>query len=507
MTSKKNISDTQKPPQYYMQMAIEEMYQTKMEPREDGKVLPRVGAVLVFPNGDVTKAHRGELRDGDHAEFTLIERKLFDKSLQDCTLYTTLEPCASRNNPKVPCCKRVVNARIKTVYVGIEDPDPTVDGHGIRFMEENRVVVKMFDREFQEEIEKANSGFIQQARERKVYQSTQKTPITETVFLTADFNDFSEEALQFFIKSTIIALESGSKDFREYLSSLKLIVWNAEQKGYSPSGNGLLLFGSNIRMKFPQAAVMISLFTSSGEERAETFDQPLVLLPNAIENWLGKNLQKSVDTSTKFARKSKYEFPVEILREVIINAIIHRDYSIEGAKSQVEIDDEKIIVKSPGAPHPSITIEQMNSFKAPTISRNPIISYIFNLVKFAEERGRGMKLFKSLLFDFDLPIPIFTFDGTNLVVTFYRSFEYLQNALTGNEFSLLSVEDIKGYQLFQVSGRLKRSDYASKLKIDDKRAVRQLNRLTEANLISRKESGKNTFYETKEYNIVPNRIK
>ncbi len=503
MTSKNEGS---KSPQFYMQMAIEEMHRTKLETRADGKALPLVGAILVFPDGRVVKAHRGELRNGDHAEFTLIERKLFDESLEGCVLYTTLEPCASRNDPKIPCCKRVVNARIKIVYVGIEDPDPTVDGKGIRFMEEHNVVVRMFDREFQEEIEKANSRFIQQARERKVFELKRIPQITEAFFDTSGVNEFSDDALQFFVRSANLSLDPGSKNFLEYLSSLNLISWDKEQDRFLPSGNGLLLFGRNIRNKFPQSAVMISLYTSSGEERAETFDHPLVLLPNAIENWLEKYLQKSVDTSTRFARKSKYEFPIEILREVIINAIIHRDYSIEGAKSQVEIDDEKIIVKSPGAPHPSITIEQMNSFKAPTISRNPIISYVFNLVNFAEERGRGMRLFKTLLLEFDLPIPIFTFDGTNLVVTFYRSFQHLQNALTGDAFLSLKEEDIKGYQLLKISGRLKRSDYASKLNIDDKRAVRQLNRLTETNLILRRDSGKNTFYETNEAIIVPDGV-
>lgn len=42
--------------------------ETKNEPRPDGKVPPKVGAVLVFAGGKVIQAHRGELREGDHAE-------------------------------------------------------------------------------------------------------------------------------------------------------------------------------------------------------------------------------------------------------------------------------------------------------------------------------------------------------------------------------------------------------------------------------------------------------
>jgi len=109
-----------------MELAIQEMNMSHNEPRPDGKVPPKVGAVIFFPDGRIEKAHRGELRDGDHAEFTLIERKLFGERLDDCILFTTLEPCVERNSPKVPCCRRTTNARIKTVFVGITDPDPTV---------------------------------------------------------------------------------------------------------------------------------------------------------------------------------------------------------------------------------------------------------------------------------------------------------------------------------------------------------------------------------------------
>ena len=146
-------------PRPYMDLAIVEMNKSNNEPRPDGKVPPKVGAVLVFPNGKVELAHRGELREGDHAEFTLLERKLGDKKLDDCILFTTLEPCVSRNAPKIACCKRTSNARIKTVYVGITDPDHTVDGKGIKHLEDHNVKIIMFDRELQKIIEDTNSSF------------------------------------------------------------------------------------------------------------------------------------------------------------------------------------------------------------------------------------------------------------------------------------------------------------------------------------------------------------
>ncbi len=56
-------------PRKYMKMAIEVMKKSIHEPRQD-KTSPMVGAVLVMPDGSVHTAFRGELRCGDHAEFT-----------------------------------------------------------------------------------------------------------------------------------------------------------------------------------------------------------------------------------------------------------------------------------------------------------------------------------------------------------------------------------------------------------------------------------------------------
>lgn len=104
-------------PRKYMELAIEVMNRSIQEPRQD-KVSPRVGAVLIKPDGTEETAFRGELRHGDHAEFTLLERKNRSICLDGSTLFATLEPCApgARKHPKLGCAKRIVNARINKVF-------------------------------------------------------------------------------------------------------------------------------------------------------------------------------------------------------------------------------------------------------------------------------------------------------------------------------------------------------------------------------------------------------
>jgi len=59
------------------------------------------------------------------------------------------------------------------------------------------------------------------------------------------------------------------------------------------------------------------------------------------------------------------------LREAVLNAVIHRDYSREDAQIRISIDEDKIEILSPGSPTPPISIQQLRDFSAPTLRRNP----------------------------------------------------------------------------------------------------------------------------------------
>jgi len=474
-------------------MAIDVMNKSVNEPREDGKVPPKVGAVLLFPDGRVETAFRGELREGDHAEFTLLERKFPNENLEGCILYTTLEPCMERNPPKVPCCRRVTNARIKKVYIGIEDKDPK--GKGIKHLEKHGVEYKMFDREFQRVIEEENKIFLKQALQRKKQAEEEEDLRTaiEMPIANYDASKFSDEAMRKFIKEANLDYKPTDEAFLEYLADFGAMEWDKEKKIFVPTGYGILLFGKNPRAKFKNAVLKAHVSYGSSKIEPKDFDQALVLLPDQIEEWLKKVLPLSKDTSS-FKRKDVPDFPIEVLREAIVNALVHRDYSIEGAKCEIKIDENKIIVTSPGKPLPAITLEDLNTFEAPSLSRNHIITYAFSLMDYVEEKGFGMKTFKSLNKEYGLPIPKYTFKEPFLTLTFPRTAEAVKEVIGKGSINELNTEDMKNFEIFREKRPVSKIEFVEFSGLASRTAERYLKEWTENGLLNKVGSGPSTKY-------------
>ena len=142
----------------FMKIAIEESKKTKGEKRR--KYFPKVGVVVVKDGKVVEKGCRGELADGEHAEYSVLERKCMEKDLNGATLYTTLEPCTIRGHNKIPCAKWIKKRGIKKVFIGMLDPNPFIYNTGLWALEDYGIEVDFFPPKLRAEIQEINKDFI-----------------------------------------------------------------------------------------------------------------------------------------------------------------------------------------------------------------------------------------------------------------------------------------------------------------------------------------------------------
>ncbi len=119
-------------------------------------------------------------------------------------------------------------------------------------------------------------------------------------------------------------------------------------------------------------------------------------------------------------RKERLAYPLPALREALINAIVHRDYS-NASDIQIKIFDNKISIFSPGRLYGGITVEDLATDSYQSQLRNKLIAEAFYLTKNIEKYGSGfLRIRKELEAYADLTLVVEEKSG-GLVITFARS--------------------------------------------------------------------------------------
>ena len=191
------------------------------------------------------------------------------------------------------------------------------------------------------------------------------------------------------------------------------------------------------------------------------------------------------------------DLPFEMIREAVVNALIHRDYDLVGQKCQLVVSPDKITIKSPGGPIPPITLEQMKAFNAPIKSRNPLLHYVFARMGLAEEQGFGLASLKQQAEKLGLPLPSYSMEGDSLVLTIYRSKADAVAGLPLEVRETLNADERKGWEFLTTKPSVTRKEYAEQLGFDDRKAQRHLKRFVELRLLQKVGASSSTEYEVR----------
>lgn len=99
---------------------------------------PCVGAVIVRDDEIIARGYHKKA-GGPHAEIEALRKA--GEEARGATMYVTLEPC-SHQGKTPPCCRAVAASGIKSVYIGMLDPNPLVNGRGVGFLRGEGIEVK-----------------------------------------------------------------------------------------------------------------------------------------------------------------------------------------------------------------------------------------------------------------------------------------------------------------------------------------------------------------------------
>ena len=182
-------------------------------------------------------------------------------------------------------------------------------------------------------------------------------------------------------------------------------------------------------------------------------------------------------------RVEEYEYPEDAIREIVANAVIHRDYMITETYTQVNIFSNRIEIINPGTLPPGITIENI---KQSQFSRNEIIASILKDMDYLEEYGRGIDIVFSRMKEIGLQEPIFKNTSNSFKVT-----------LPGDQFSELNQRQIEIWHTLQDRNRMTAKECQQLFENISRASISiDLSKLVELGLIVSKGSGSSTYYET-----------
>ena len=304
----------------------------------------------------------------------------------------------------------------------------------------------------------------------------------------ATFDDISDEAVKEFQyeahQSQRYPLIKNETDYKNIFSNLRLYKNNSLKR------SALVLFGKDPRNFMINAFVKIGKFGNSESELLfqEVIEVNAFQLADKTIEILDKKYFKKTISYQGLNRIETSEYPYKAVRECLLNAIIHRNYF--GPPIQISIYEDKFTVWNPGDLPEELTIDDLK-VKHASYPRNPIMADVFFKAGLIETWGRGTIKMIEECKKARLPEPKFEILNGGIAVTFLKD-NLSQEKLVEkglNERELKAVEFLKNNDF--ITNKI----YQEICKTSERTASRDLEQLTNMNVLRKTGEKKGTKYK------------
>lgn len=195
--------------------------------------------------------------------------------------------------------------------------------------------------------------------------------------------------------------------------------------------NAALLFGYYPQAYFPQ--LCITAVVVPGTEVGETgamgerfLDNQRIegSIPEMLETaivFVRKNMRtKTIINADNGKRQDRTDYPVTAVREAMLNALVHRDYSIhtEGMPIQLLMFEDRMEIRNPGGIYGRMRVDQLGKMQPDT--RNPVLAAALEVLGITENRYSGIPTIRRAMDEYGLREPEFLEERGSFVVKFYK---------------------------------------------------------------------------------------
>ena len=213
-----------------------------------------------------------------------------------------------------------------------------------------------------------------------------------------------------------------------------------------------MMFSPYPQAYFPQLCIVAVVVP--GNEMGETGEAGERFLDNQriegnIPDMLSEALQfvkrnmrvKSIIDAETGKREDRTDYPIMAVREAVINALVHRDYSIhtEGMPIQIIMYDDRLEIHNPGGIYGRIRIDQLGKVQPDT--RNPVLASELEVLGITENRYSGIPTIRREMKKYNLKEPEFSDERGSFIVKFYKM-------AVKNEIETMEDDEIQNLLLF-----------------------------------------------------------
>jgi ATP-dependent DNA helicase RecG len=301
-------------------------------------------------------------------------------------------------------------------------------------------------------------------------------------------NDLKQETFDFFRKR---AFRSQRIDEESLADSNAHLIENLQLKeGKFLKRASILLFHPKPEKYITGAYIKIGFFESDSDLRFQ--DEIHGNLFEQIEKTTELLFTKYIKALISYEglnRVETYEYPKEAIREALLNAVAHKDYS-GGVPIQISVYTAKLMIWNEGQLPENWTIKNLLE-KHASRPYNPDIANALFRSGYIESWGRGTIKIINECKKAGIPEPVFTYDSSDISVEFRKDI-YNEKHLQSLD---LNVRQVKAVLYVKEKGRITNKEYQEINNTTDRTALRDLETLIQLNIIKRIGEKKGAYYE------------